>query len=453
MVKILVPSGALGLDFDQSALERGIAQNPDIIAIDGGSTDSGPSYLGRGVSKYSRGATKAEWKRLIEARQKAGCPLVIGTSGTCGTRSTVDWLYEITCEILSELGLEAKVARIYSDQPQTRVLEALDAGRITALAPLGPLEAQSVEACDHIVALAGVEQINAALTRGAEIILAGRTTDTAIIAAHAIAQGADAGAAWHAAKVAECGSLCTNAPHTGVIMVEIDATGFEIEPMGKEAACTVQTVFAHMIYENTDPWVLYEPGGRLDVTEAKYTQITPRKVRVEGAIWHPAEEYTVKLEGAGQAGYQTVLLALIRDQDYIARVDEWCADVLTQHREKVTAALGNQAGDYHVELRRIGMDAALGPIEGPTQAGPEVGILGIVTAQSQEMAHEIGKMLNPFLLHHGLHGDPAQPTFAFAFSPPEMDRGALYQFYLNHIMTIDDPMDAFELELSHAPHP
>ena len=67
MVRVLIPTGALGLGWDGAALARGIANGPDIIAIDGGSTDSGPSYLGRGVSKYSRSSTKREWAELIEA--------------------------------------------------------------------------------------------------------------------------------------------------------------------------------------------------------------------------------------------------------------------------------------------------------------------------------------------------------------------------------------------------
>ena len=72
MVRVLVPSGALGLNYDKTALERGVAAKPDIIAIDGGSTDSGPAYLGRGVSKYARESTKREWKGLMEARAAAG---------------------------------------------------------------------------------------------------------------------------------------------------------------------------------------------------------------------------------------------------------------------------------------------------------------------------------------------------------------------------------------------
>ena len=43
MTRVLIPSGALGLGFDQAALAAGIANRPEIIAIDGGSTDSGPA--------------------------------------------------------------------------------------------------------------------------------------------------------------------------------------------------------------------------------------------------------------------------------------------------------------------------------------------------------------------------------------------------------------------------
>ncbi len=92
MVRVLIPSGALGLNYDQDALERGLAAKPDIIAIDGGSTDSGPAYLGRGVSKYSRSSIAVEWKGLMIARAKINVPLVIGSAGTCGADSTVDQL-------------------------------------------------------------------------------------------------------------------------------------------------------------------------------------------------------------------------------------------------------------------------------------------------------------------------------------------------------------------------
>ena len=56
-------------------------------------------------------------------------------------------------------------------------------------------------------------------------------------------------------------------------------------------------------------------------------------------------------------------------------------------------------------------------------------------------------MLNPFLLHHPLTEQEEQPTFAFPFSPAEIDRGAIYEFCLNHVMILDDPMAAFRLEM------
>ena len=55
-------------------------------------------------------------------------------------------------------------------------------------------------------------------------------------------------------------------------------------------------------------------------------------------------------------------------------------------------------------------------------------------------------MLNPFLLHHPLSREEEQPTFAFPFSPAEISAGPGYEFVLNHVMELNDPMEAFQLE-------
>ena len=72
------------------------------------------------------------------------------------------------------------------------------------------------------------------------------------------------------------------------------------------------------------------------------------------------------------------------------------------------------------------------------------------TWSTQALAAEIAKLLNPYLLHHPLTADEEQPTFAFPFSPAEIDRGAVYEFCLNHVLALDDPMDAFTLEVTDA---
>jgi len=447
MVKVLIPSGALGLGYDKLALERGIDAQPDIIAIDGGSTDSGPSYLGRGVSKYSRASTKVEWQGLIEARARAGCPLVIGTAGTCGADSAVDWLVEITEEILKDLGQTAKIAVLKSGQKPETVSNALENGQVTPLYPAPEIDSNRLHDCTNIVALAGAEQINAALNTGADIIIAGRTTDTAIIAALPLAKGCHAGGAWHGAKIGECGALCATNPQSGVILVEFDECGFTVTPLADGAHASPHTVSAHMLYENSDPFILYEPGGHLDVTDADYQSLDQTRVRVTGSEWVPSERYTVKLEGARRVGFQSVLLTLLRDQHYVQNVDAWCADILAKCTDKAKIRLGLNDDDFTIELRKIGQNATLGTLENRDADAVELGVMGIVTAQTRDAVDEIGKMLNPYLLHHPLTAEEEQPTFAFPFSPAEIDRGEIYEFCINHVMTLDDPMQAFRLEV------
>jgi hypothetical protein len=442
--KILIPSGALGLGYDRDALMRGIELKPDLIAIDGGSTDSGPHYLGTGTSKYSRSSIKSEWRELMQARAMANVPLVIGTAGTCGADDAVDWLLDITKEIATETDQDVTVAILKSGQPADRVIDALDQGRITSLEPVIDIDHSVLQSCTNIVALAGAEQIQAALNTGADIIIAGRATDTATIAALPLARGCHAGGAWHGAKIGECGALATTNPSSGTIMITFDADGFTVEPMGQNARATPYTVSAHMLYENSNPLQLYEPGGHLDVTGATYTALDDRRVRVAGSTWVPSDTYTVKLEGARCGGYQCVSLALIREARYVQNIETWTKAVEQNCRQKAQERI---EGDFTLELRIIGLNATLGAQDVNAQIGSEVGVLSIVTAPSEMVAKEVAKMLNPFLLHMPLTDDEEMPTFAFPFSPNEMNRGEIYEFCLNHVMDLDDPMQAFSLTI------
>ena len=444
ITKILIPSGALGLGYDRNALMRGIERKPDLIAIDGGSTDSGPHYLGTGTSKYSRSSIKSEWRELMQARAMANVPLVIGTAGTCGADDAVDWLLDITNEIATETGQDVTVAVLKSGQPADRVMRALDQGRITPLEPVIDVDHNLLQSCTNIVALAGAEQIQAALNTGADIVIAGRTTDTATIAALPLARGCHAGGAWHGAKIGECGALATTNPSSGTIMITFDADGFTVEPMGQNARATPYTVSAHMLYENSNPLQLYEPGGHLDVTGATYTALDDRRVRVTGSTWVPSDAYTVKLEGARCGGYQCVSLALIREARYVQNIETWTEAVEENCRQKAQERI---EGDFTLELRIIGLNATLGAQDVNAQIGTEVGVLGIVTAPTEMVAKEVAKMLNPYLLHMPLTEDEEMPTFAFPFSPNEMNRGEIYEFCLNHVMELDDPMQAFSLTI------
>ena len=131
--KVLVPSGVLGLGFDLKALNSGMKNKPDIIAIDGGSTDSGPFSLGSGTSKYSRAAVKAEWKSLMLAREKAKIPLIVGSSGTCGTNGMVDWMEDITIELAKELDQSLKIAKLYCEQDKNYIKNNFKNNKVSRL--------------------------------------------------------------------------------------------------------------------------------------------------------------------------------------------------------------------------------------------------------------------------------------------------------------------------------
>ncbi len=445
MTRVLIPSGALGLSFSQDALMTGIANKPDVIAIDGGSTDSGPFYLGAGVSKYSRASIKAEWRRLLLARQSAGVPLIIGTAGTCGSDASVDWLFETSREIASEEGLSAKVALLYSGQSKERIKQALADGRIHPLPAAPHIDADIIDDCSNIVALAGAEQIQAALRTGADIVIAGRATDTANIAALPLLRGDHPGAVWHGAKVGECGAIATSQPGSGVVQIDFDGSGFTLSPLAEGVRATPYSVSAHMLYENSDPFVLHEPGGSLHVKNATYRQVDERSARVEGAEWRPGP-YTVKLEGARPVGYQAVSIALLREDRYVRHARDWAESIKADCAKQIVETLALSPDAFDIDLRLIAVDAVLGALETKESLAHEIGVMAIAVAPTAEQVKEIAKLLNPYLLHHPLHENEPMPTFAFPFSPAESLRGPLYEFCLHHVLALEDPMEAFRLE-------
>ncbi|MBX2881091.1 MAG: DUF1446 domain-containing protein [Granulosicoccus sp.] len=446
-VRVLIPSGVLGLGFDSEALQRGLDLRPDIICIDGGSTDSGPFYLGTGTSKYARAASRSEWRELMLARAQANIPLVIGSCGTCGTDDTVDWMFEITKELANELGQTLKIATLYSSQSPDTIAKAFTADEITPLAPAPALDLERIAQCSNIVALAGAEQITAALETGADIVLAGRTTDTAIISALPLANGVDAGIAWHGAKIGECGALCSTHPTSGVIVIDFDKDSFTVQPLADDAVCTPHSVSAHMLYENSDPFILYEPGGYLDVTDAIYSSTGDTSVTVSGSRWVPSNRYTVKLEGATLAGYQSTILAVLRDAHYVQNAQQWVDRLHPFLVKEIQHRMALDTADFDLEFRLIGQNSVLGVHESKVGMPTEIGVLGIITAKSAEISEEIGKLINPFVLHYPLTDNEELPTFAFPYSPAQSERGALYEFSLNHTLELHDPMQAFRLSL------
>lgn len=453
---ILVPTGALGAGVREQFVDAGIAAGAHAIACDAGSTDSGPAYLASGKSKYSRDAIKTDLSILMRAQARTGLPLLIGTCGTSGCDMALDWTRDIALEIAREHGLHPRIALLYSEQKPALLKTYANEGRITPLAPMTGIDTALLSKCKHIVALMGPEPYVAALQAGADIVLGGRTTDTAVLAAVALMRGAGVGPAWHAGKIAECGGLCTVNSRDGGVMIRIGKDAFEVEPLSAANACTPRTVSAHMLYENSDPFLLHEPGGILDVTDARYTAVDDRVVLVTGSRFLP-KPYTMKLEGACTGAFQTIMLIGIQDRAVLAELDRFIAQMHSYLVQRVEDTMGKRAGTFDISLRPYGWNAVSGlPRDPSSQIPVEVGLLFVATASTQDLATQIAKTCNPLFFHMPLNRNTPLPSYAFPFSPAEIERGAVCEFLLNHVVHVKDPLELVKTtfidmkELQHA---
>jgi Acyclic terpene utilisation family protein AtuA len=447
-IKVMFPSGMLGSGFSEASVLRGLALGADAIAIDAGSTDSGPYYLGAGVSKNSPTAVRRDLRVLVRASQEAGIPLVVGSCATSGTNAGVDLVTQLAAEIAAEGRLSFRLARIYSEQSKDSLVTLLSAGKIAPLPPTGELDEETLQSCEHIVALMGHEPIVAALEEGADVVLAGRSSDTSLVAALALRAGLPAGPSWHAAKTVECGDLCAENPRGEGVLVEIDASGFTVTPLALDAACTPGSVAAHMLYENVNPFRLTEPSGVLDTSDAQYEAVDRRSVRVTGSRFEPTSQPTVKLEGSALAGYETMSLVGIADPVVLRSIHSWTDEFQTRLDARVRTLLELEPDSYAVDLRLLGQDAVLGPLttaEGPAR---EVCVLLKVRAADQDTATAIAKTANPLLLHLPSREMTTMPSYAFITSPAEFERGPSYEFRLNHVVAVDDPCELFQTQLS-----
>ncbi|MFI7452947.1 acyclic terpene utilization AtuA family protein [Nonomuraea sp. NPDC049714] len=446
-IRIYVPQGSLGVGIFPEEIGYALARNPHAIALDAGSTDAGAAYLATGMSKNDRGSVKKDLQLLMGAQQQADIPILIGTSGQAGGDLNVDWTRDIVLEIAREKGYTPRIALLYSEQRPQLIKQKLAEGKISNLPPLDDLDEATIDQCLHIVALMGPEPYFAALEAGADIIIGGRTSDPAVIGAFALWKGAPAGPSWHAGKIAECGGQATTA-NTGQrgVLLEIDADGFAVEPVDPQFRALVEGIAGHLLYENKNPWRLTEPGGELDVTECEYVQLTESKVRVTGSKWVP-RPYTMKLEGASGDLFQTIMIVGIVDPDVLAEPAVFHDMMLTTLTKRAISATGLSRDDFDISLRMYGWNGVSGMAPPPGSVPLEIGMMCVITAQTQELASHIAKACNPYFFHMPLRLGMELPSYGWPFTPGDIDRGRVFQFVLNHVVSVDDPLELVRIQM------
>ena len=436
-VCVLSPTGIVGYGFPERSFEVALDAGPDVIGCDGGSTDQGPGDLGRGTLHVSREACARDLELMLAGARQLEIPLLIGTAGGAGAESHVREMRDVVVEIAQRVGLHFTLATISSDVSKDYLHELIDVGATAPLDGGDELSHEVVDACNRIVGVMGVEPYIEALRGGADVVVAGRSSDTAIFAAVPLLQGKGAAPAWHAGKILECGasSAVPMAP-SDCMLAWVGEDEFEVEPANPELGCTPVSVAAHTMYENPNPYLLREPSGTLDTRASRFEAVHGRRVRISGSAFIPAERFSVKLEGTKPVGYRTITIGVTRDPLLVSNVDAYVASIERAVAERVRQTFGADAPPYSLHVRQIGRNAAMGALEpNGGEPGSELGLLISVVAPAQELADAILAIARTHALHGKLDGRGGLlSNLAFPIAPTDIPTGPVHVFALDHVV-------------------
>jgi len=439
--RVLSPTAILGYGFPQRSFEKGMKKKPHLIAVDAGSTDPGPYYLGSGKSFTSLPAVKRDLEFMLTAAVGTAIPLIIGTAGGAGARPHVEWTENIIQEIARERGLSFRMAIIHADIGKDDVLAAMDQGRISPLFPAPSIGHDEIEKSVRIVAQMGSEPVIEALKLGCQIILCGRCYDPVPFAAPAIRRGYDPALAFHMGKILECAAIAAS-PGSGsdCVMGTLYDDSFVLEALNEERIFTRISTSAHTLYEKSDPYHLPGPGGALDLRDSRFDAIEEGCVRVSGTRFLISDPYTVKLEGVKSAGFRTISICGIRDPVLIRQIDP----VLDQIRDRVKNELHHR---WEILFHLYGKNGVMGAMEPEKEPLPhEIGLVMEVVSPSQSESEAICAYARSSLLHYGYPGRISTAgNVAFLYSPSDMACGEVYEFNIYHLMSVDDPLRLFPI--------
>lgn len=444
-IRILGASGQLGYGIPTPALEEGIRRRPDLIGCDMGSIDIGPYYLGSGRMAVSHEGAKRDLRKVLRAARGLDVPLVIGSAGSAGAAPHLAETEAIIREIAAEEGLRFSLAVISADIDRDQAVAAIRAGGMLPMETMQALGEEEVRGASHLVAQMGLEMIQKALARGADVVVTGRACDTGIFAAMPILLGFPEGLAIHLAKIVECASLCCVPGGRDAMLATLSDDGFELESMNPARAATPSSVAAHSLYEQSDPFSIHEPSGRVDLGEVVYRAIDERRTWVSGARFEAAKTQRIKLEGAKLAGERAILLCANADprfiedrQAIITGVEKLVESLVCEDRPK----------DYRLLFHLYGVDGVMPP---SAAAGlpREIGILVECIAPTAERAMDVLRTTKQFMMHYGYPRRLSTAgNLAFPFTPPEIHVGPAYEFSVFHLMEVDDQSDVFDLRLA-----
>ncbi|MFP3978984.1 acyclic terpene utilization AtuA family protein [Marinobacter sp. KMM 10035] len=441
-LKIICPNGHLGFaPLKTGSFHIGIEAGPDVIAADSGSDDIGPGPLGSDTCASPKAWQRHDLEEMLLASRKKNVPMIIGSAGDTGSNSRVDMYVEMIHEIAKEHDLPPfKIGWFYSEVSHQYVKEKIQSGSvIEGLDDRQALDIETLEKTERIVAMAGVHPFLELLKQNCDVIIGGRSSDSAIFAAPALYNGFPKAQSYYLGKVLECASFCAE-PYGAkeTVLGEITQEDVSVTAMLPEQSCTVASVSGHAMYERSNPFHEYVAGGLLDMTNCHYVQVSDKTTKVTGMEFQDATEFRVKLEGSGKIGERFVGMAGVRDPYTIKNIDK----VIDWARDQVKEKFGDSGWELHYNV--FGRDGIMGDME-PLRNSPAHELMVIVQgiAPTKEMAEEVAVTGTRQLFYARLpevKGTAGGVSFIFDEVLPA---SAAYTWTLNHTMAVDDPLELF----------
>ncbi|HEX8732660.1 MAG TPA: acyclic terpene utilization AtuA family protein [Ktedonobacterales bacterium] len=332
-------------------------------------------------------------------------------------------------EVARRLGLRGlKVACVTGDD----ILDRLDTLRASGV-PLDDM--QTGRDIDEVRArlvfanaYLGTEPIVAALAQGADVIITGRTTDSAQFLAPLIyefgwqdadrlAQGILMG------HLLECSGQATGGnfsgdwraieglDHIGFPIAEVQESGEFVvtKAEGTGGLVSVDTVKEQMLYEIHDPAAYLTPDVVLDLTAARLEQVGPDRVRVTGAHGKPRPA-TLKVVMGYQDGWLGQAIVGFSWPDALEKAQ--AADQIV--RQQIA-----RAGLVYDEVRTdyLGYNSLAGPLAPPLQGEPNEIYLRIAArTPNYADAARLARFFPPL----ALSGPPTMSGFTGIMPPREL---------------------------------
>jgi len=258
-----------------------------------------------------------------------------------------DGCLQAVLELARKKGIKGlKVGVIDGDDILSRIPELTQAGHemknMDDGNPLSDIQGKLLSANAYIGAFAVAD----CLAAGAQIVIAGRVTDPALVGGpmiHEFGWGPEdydkLAASTVAGHIAECGAQCTGGNYTNwrevedfvrigypIIEAQADGTFVVTKHDGTGGLVNRNTVVSQLLYEMGDPQRYLGPDCSADFTSAKIEEVGTNRVQISGVKGgKPTDTYKVSL--SYQNGYKALGQLTVAGPDALAKA-KLCAEIV-----------------------------------------------------------------------------------------------------------------------------